>query len=118
MQFVFLKDLACSFENSLKGVCGRGGSQEGWLGGSCRQSGKGQWGFRHKWKQWGRSVWYVTHHFCMVIHALAIMEICIFKPAWFVSFSQLFSSLLSVMLDSIWSVGGSTLTFLVSCSQH
>ena len=44
MQFIFLKDLACSFENSLKGVCGRGGSQEGWLGGSCRQSGKGQWG--------------------------------------------------------------------------
>ena len=54
MQFIFLKDLACSFENSFKGVCGRGGSQGVWLEGSCRQSGKGQWGFKHRWKQWAR----------------------------------------------------------------
>lgn len=35
-------------------------------------------------------VWYVTHQICMIIHALAIMEICIFKPAWFVSFFAAF----------------------------
>ena len=31
-------------------------------------------------------VWYVTHQICMIIHALAIMEICIFFAAFFITF--------------------------------